>query len=82
MARDGFSGVVIVPLPDRSRFGGFTGHELRNFFSGSSLSRANPVGNRFRVFYEVDSALYEVQVLAVGVKDRNRLIIGGEEYAL
>src|SRR5215207_255093 len=30
-------------------------------------------GNRFRVFYQVDSAAHEVQVLAVGVKDRNRL---------
>lgn len=36
--------------------------------------------NRFRIFYEVDSAAQEVQVLAVGVKDRNRLLIGGEEY--
>ncbi len=36
--------------------------------------------NRFRVFYDVDSELREVQVLAVGVKDRNRLLIGGEEY--
>ena len=36
--------------------------------------------NRFRVFYEVDSAAHEVQVLAVGVKDRDRLLIGGEEY--
>jgi hypothetical protein len=36
--------------------------------------------NRFRVFYEVDAASHEVQVLAVGVKDRNRLLIGGKEY--
>jgi mRNA-degrading endonuclease RelE of RelBE toxin-antitoxin system len=36
--------------------------------------------NRFRVFYEVDSKALEVQILAVGVKDRNRLLIGGEEY--
>src|SRR5712692_5735985 len=36
--------------------------------------------NRFRVFYEVDAATHEVQVLAVGVKDRKRLLIGGEEY--
>ncbi len=36
--------------------------------------------NRFRVFYEVDSASQAVRVLAVGVKDRNRLLIGGEEY--
>ena len=36
--------------------------------------------NRFRVYYDVDSASHEVQVLAVGVKDRSRLVIGGEEY--
>lgn len=36
--------------------------------------------NRFRVFYDVDSELRVEQVLAVGVKDRNRLLIGGEEY--
>jgi mRNA-degrading endonuclease RelE of RelBE toxin-antitoxin system len=36
--------------------------------------------NRFRVFYEVDAASHEVQVLAIGVKDRNRLLLGKEEY--
>ena len=36
--------------------------------------------NRFRVFYEVDPAAYEVQILAIGVKDHSRLLIGGEEY--
>ena len=36
--------------------------------------------NHFRVFYDVDSASQEVQVLAIGLKDRNRLSIGGEEY--
>src|SRR5437868_11157114 len=36
--------------------------------------------NRFRVFYEVDAESQTVQVLAIGVKDRNRLLIGGEEY--
>jgi mRNA-degrading endonuclease RelE of RelBE toxin-antitoxin system len=36
--------------------------------------------NRFRVFYEVDPARLTVQVLAIGVKDRSRLLIGGEEY--
>jgi hypothetical protein len=35
--------------------------------------------NRFRIFYEVDAATQEVQVLAIGVKERNRLLIGGEE---
>jgi mRNA-degrading endonuclease RelE of RelBE toxin-antitoxin system len=36
--------------------------------------------NRFWVFYDVDSALQEVHILAVGVKDRERLLIAGEEY--
>lgn len=35
--------------------------------------------NRFRVLYRVDSSLREVQILAVGVKQRNRLFVGGEE---
>ena len=37
--------------------------------------------NRFRVFYEVEESeeTRQVSVLAVGVKDRNRLVIGGEE---
>ena len=37
--------------------------------------------NRFRVFYEVDAAAREVHVLAIGVKERNRLFIGGKEYS-
>jgi hypothetical protein len=37
--------------------------------------------NRFRVFYQVNAVSREVRVLAVGVKDRNRLLIGGEEFA-
>lgn len=35
--------------------------------------------NRFRAFYEVDSVEQTVYVLALGVKERNRLLIGGEE---
>jgi mRNA-degrading endonuclease RelE of RelBE toxin-antitoxin system len=38
--------------------------------------------NRFRVFYAVDLERQEVQILAIGVKTRNRLIIGGEEVEL
>lgn len=34
---------------------------------------------RFRVFYQVDVDRREVTVLAIGVKDRNRLTLGGEE---
>jgi mRNA-degrading endonuclease RelE of RelBE toxin-antitoxin system len=36
--------------------------------------------NRFRVFYLVDTEKRQVRVLAVGVKDRSRLLIGGEEF--
>jgi len=36
--------------------------------------------NRFRVFYEVDAAAREVRILAIGMKDRNRLFFGGEEF--
>lgn len=38
--------------------------------------------NRVRVFYAVDAERKEVQVLAIGVKKGNRLIIGGEEVEL
>jgi len=38
--------------------------------------------NRFRVFYEVDRQQGEVYILAIGVKQRNRLLIGGEEVEL
>jgi mRNA-degrading endonuclease RelE of RelBE toxin-antitoxin system len=37
-------------------------------------------GNRFRVFYEVESATRVIHVLAIGIKERNKLRIGGEEF--
>ncbi len=36
--------------------------------------------NRFRVFYEVNADEKAVQVLAIGVKEGQRLFIGGEEF--
>ena len=36
--------------------------------------------NRFRVFYEIDEKQKAVNILAIGIKDRNRLLIGGEEF--
>ena len=36
--------------------------------------------NCFRVFYEVDAAARLVSVLAIGIKDRERLYVGGEEF--
>lgn len=38
--------------------------------------------NRFRVFYEIDRQRRTVSILAIGVKDRDRLVIGGEEVNL
>jgi len=36
-------------------------------------------GNRFRVFYKLDLESHSVEVLAIGVKEGNRLFISGEE---
>lgn len=38
--------------------------------------------NRFRVFYRMDLTNQEVRILAVGVKKRNQLWIGGERFEL
>jgi hypothetical protein len=36
--------------------------------------------NRFRVFYEIAGETRQVSVLAIGVKDRDRLFFAGEEF--
>ena len=38
--------------------------------------------NRFRVFYRVDVERGQVRILAIAVKERNRLYIAGEEVEL
>jgi mRNA-degrading endonuclease RelE of RelBE toxin-antitoxin system len=38
--------------------------------------------NRFRVFYRVREEKREVDILAIGVKERNKLYIGGKEFIL
>ncbi len=38
--------------------------------------------NRFRAFYKVDRENREVSIVAVGIKDRERLFIAGEEVTL
>lgn len=38
------------------------------------------IQNEFRAFYEVDETEKIVYVLAIGIKDGNRLIVGGQEY--
>jgi hypothetical protein len=50
-------------------------------FDGRWELRCGPK-NQFRVFYDVDLESRTVEVLAIGTKDRNRLIVGGEEYEL
>ena len=35
--------------------------------------------NRFRVFYQLDEAERTALILAIGVKERDRLFIGGKE---
>ena len=48
--------------------------------SGSTWELRCGPGNCFRVFYEVDHAEHTVWVLAIGIKVRERLLIGGEEF--
>lgn len=36
-------------------------------------------GNQFRVFHELDRAAGVVYILAIGIKERERLCIGGQE---
>jgi mRNA-degrading endonuclease RelE of RelBE toxin-antitoxin system len=36
--------------------------------------------NRFRVFYDVDRDKRTVSILAIGVKERNRLLFANEEF--
>jgi mRNA-degrading endonuclease RelE of RelBE toxin-antitoxin system len=38
--------------------------------------------NQFRIFYEIDVEERIVKIMAIGVKKRNRLFIGGEEFDL
>ena len=62
-----------------------------NFSSDVPLQRPTALGatwelrfgpnNCFRVLYATDQDRREVQILAIGVKDRSRLLIGGKEFA-
>lgn len=38
--------------------------------------------NMFRVFYDVHVTTYEVHILAIGTKERDKLYVGGEEIEL
>jgi len=50
-------------------------------FSATWELRLGP-DNRFRVFYEVDRVERVVWIVAIGVKERDRLFVGGEEIEL
>ena len=39
-------------------------------------------GNRFRVLYDVDEAAHEVYILAIGEKERDRLLVAGEDMEI
>jgi mRNA-degrading endonuclease RelE of RelBE toxin-antitoxin system len=52
--------------------------ELPGPFGSTWELRFGP-DNRFRLFYEVDEENRTVWILAMGIKKRNRLMIGGEE---
>ena len=39
-------------------------------------------GNSFRAFYDINESGHIVDILAVGVKEGNRLWVGGEEIAI
>ncbi len=38
--------------------------------------------NRFRLFYRVESEERRVRILAIAIKERNRLLLGGQEIEL
>ncbi len=53
--------------------------ELPGPFGSTWELRFGP-GNRFRVFYEVAAKNRTVWILAIGVKEKNRLLVAGEEF--
>ena len=53
--------------------------ELPGPFGSTWELRFGP-DNRFRLFYEVAAGNRTVWILAIGVKEKNRLLIAGEEF--
>lgn len=51
----------------------------RAMASGAEWELRLGPNNRFRVFYQVDMDRREVTILAIGLKEGNRLTIAGEE---
>ncbi len=63
-------------------------HKPQEETRNKKLLRQNPLADwelriqPYRVFYDVDETQRVVRILAVGIKERNKLIIGGEEVTL
>jgi hypothetical protein len=51
------------------------------FFAATWEIRFGP-NNRFRVYYDVDLERAIVSILAIGIKRRDTVVIGGEEIPL
>ena len=74
---------AVGPVAD-TRFGiaeGFRNPSVMDDLGAGWELRLGP-GNRFRVFYRVDIERQQVRTLAIAVKERNRLFLGGEEVEL
>ncbi len=65
--------------PDRQTRNRKPLEELPGPFGSTWELRFGP-NNRFRVFYEVAAENRTVWILAIGIKDKNRLLIAGEEF--
>lgn len=48
--------------------------------SGATWELRLGPNNRFRALYNVDAGIHEVNILAIGVKQGNRLLVGEREY--
>jgi len=55
---------------------------LRVLLTGADWELRLGPNNRFRVLYKVDSKKREVNVLGIGIKERNVLLVGGEGVQL
>ena len=63
-------------------------HKPNEQTRNKKILRENPISDwelrvpPFRVFYEVDESEHVVRIVAVGVKQHNKLSIGGEEMEI
>lgn len=65
-----------------ARVGGASGDAKPETLQSNALGRFELRIGNLRVCYEVDEKRRVVEIRAIGVKDRNRVLIGGEEIEL